>query len=161
MKYLLVANETLAGQRLREKLHELSGPDTSVHLVVPATPMDVLFRPRGDPFSEPPTGFLQWNDPTDAATKGRARAQHRLREGLSRLSQQGIKATGEVGSSDPLEAIADALAGGQYDEIIVSTLPRAVSRWLKMDLPKRARRKFHLPVTHVEARKSFVRPDAQ
>ena len=160
MKYLLVANETLAGQRLAEKLHELSGPDTSVHLVVPATPLDVVIRPRGDPFSEPPMGFRPWTDQTDAAKKGRARAQHRLREGLARLSQQGIKATGEVGSGDPLEAIADALAKDRYDEIIVSTLPRAVSRWLRMDLPGRARRKFHLPVTHVEAKKSFVSPDA-
>ena len=161
MKYLLVANQTLGGQQLLDKLRELSGADMSVHVVVPATPMDAVSRPRGDAAGEPSMGFRQWSNPTDAATKGRARAKHRLREGLDRLSKEGIKATGEVGSSDPLEAIADALAKDRYDQIIVSTLPHAVSHWLRMDLPSRAHRKFGLPVIHVEARSAFVSRDAR
>ena len=147
MKYLLVANQTLGGQRLLDKLRELSGPDVAVHLVVPATPIDVVNRPRGDDVGEASMGFRPWSDPADAAKKGRARAQHRLREGLDRLSKEGINATGEVGSADPLEAIADALAKDRYDEIIVSTLYRAASHWLRMDLPSRAHRRFGLQVT--------------
>ena len=161
MKYLLVANETLGSQRLRDELRELSGPDVSVHLVVPATPLDLVSHPRGDDASETSMAFRPWSEPSDAAKKSRARAQHRLREGLGRLSREGIEATGEVGSADPLEAIADALAKDRYDEIIVSTLHRAVSHWLRMDLPSRAHRKFGLPVTHVEAQGSFVAPDAR
>lgn len=154
MKYLLVANQTLGGQRLRNKLQQLSSADTTVHLVVPATPADVMQQPlKADVVDHPlkNAGGLTTGPDSGEAAKGRRRAQHRLREGLGLLSQEGIQATGEVGSSDPLEAIADALASGQYDEIIVSTLPSTVSRWLRMDLPRRAHRKFNLPVTHVEA----------
>lgn len=140
MRYLLLANQTLAGQRLREKLREVSGPDTTVHLVVPATPVNVM--QDDDP---------QVLDESQSMREGRKKAQHRLREGLGMLSEEGISATGEIGHPDPIEAIEDALAGGDYDEIIISTLPATVSRWLKMDLPSRAGRKFDLPVTHVEA----------
>jgi hypothetical protein len=48
-------------------------------------------------------------------------------------------------------AISDAVNRGGYDEIIVSTLPRRISRWLHVDLVSKARG-LGLPVTHVEAR---------
>ena len=38
-----------------------------------------------------------------------------------------------------------------YDEIVVSTLPGSISKWLKLDLPHRVERSTGLPVTHVEA----------
>jgi hypothetical protein len=40
------------------------------------------------------------------------------------------------------------LKGNQFDEILVSTLPHARSRWLRQDLPAKLK-KFGLPVTHV------------
>ncbi len=42
---------------------------------------------------------------------------------------------GRVGSSSPIEAIADAINADGYDEVIISTLPHRVSRWLHLDLP--------------------------
>ena len=39
-----------------------------------------------------------------------------------------------------------------FDEIIVSTLPKRTSRWLKLDLPHRVERACGKPVTHVEAK---------
>jgi len=42
-----------------------------------------------------------------------------------------------------------ALAGHQFDEIIVAALPRRVSRWLGADLPHQAERRFGLPVTTI------------
>jgi hypothetical protein len=42
-----------------------------------------------------------------------------------------------VGDSDPFVAARDLLAGGDFDEVIVSTLPEHVSRWLGRDLPHR------------------------
>src|SRR4051812_39634483 len=52
---------------------------------------------------------------------------------------------------DPMDAIEEALYEGDFDEIILSTLPRSVSRWLHMDLPRRVAH-LGLPVTTVVAR---------
>jgi hypothetical protein len=54
--------------------------------------------------------------------------------------------------TEPLTAIEDALAGQQFDELIISTLPSGISHWLRMDLPQRAERKFKLPVTTITTR---------
>jgi hypothetical protein len=43
--------------------------------------------------------------------------------------------TGTAG--DPLEAVRVALSDGGFDQVIMSTLPRNVSRWLRRDLPRR------------------------
>jgi hypothetical protein len=40
-----------------------------------------------------------------------------------------------IGSHDPLAAVQDALNLQGYDEVIISTLPPRVSRWLRLDLP--------------------------
>ena len=42
---------------------------------------------------------------------------------------------GKVGSSVPIEAIADAINAEGHDEVILSMLPTRVSRWLHLDLP--------------------------
>jgi hypothetical protein len=57
---------------------------------------------------------------------------------------------GVTSDEDPLTAIQDAINLRGYDEIILSTLPARVSRWLKIDLPSKVKG-LGLPVTHVEA----------
>jgi hypothetical protein len=49
---------------------------------------------------------------------------------------------------DPMDAIEETIYAGDYDEIILSVLPRGVSRWLHMDLPRRVAH-LGLPVTTV------------
>jgi len=56
-----------------------------------------------------------------------------------------------IGDADPFAAIQDAVNRRGVDEIILSTLPAHVSRWLKLDLPSKVQG-LGLPVTHVEAR---------
>ena len=51
---------------------------------------------------------------------------------------------------DPMDAIEDALRDGHFDEIILSTLPHSVSRWLHIDLPRRVAH-LGLPLTTVTA----------
>ncbi len=60
---------------------------------------------------------------------------------------------GIVGATDPFHAVSETLAGGGYDEVIISTLPARVSHWLHVDLPARVQR-LGIPVTVVTAKKS-------
>jgi hypothetical protein len=58
---------------------------------------------------------------------------------------------GLVGGREPLASVKEALAEGEFDEIIVSTLPRRVSRWLRRDLITQIQG-LGLPVTVVTPR---------
>jgi hypothetical protein len=60
---------------------------------------------------------------------------------------------GLVGDSDPFVAVSEAVESFGFDEILISTLPARVSRWLRRDLPHRVER-FGLPVTVVTAQQS-------
>ncbi len=62
----------------------------------------------------------------------------------------GGEVEGVTGDADPMAAIQDAVNRRGVDEIILSTLPARVSRWLKLDLPSKVQG-LGLPVTHVEA----------
>lgn len=130
---LLVANRTADADNLRAAVRERAarGAD-AFHLVVPAIPH----------------GLHRVVDPEVA---GCQEAEDVLALALPSLSDvAGCEVSGEVGSADPLAAIQDALSRGTFDEIVVSTLPRRVSRWLRLDLPSKARG-LGLPVAHVEA----------
>ncbi len=131
-QYLVVANQTLGGEHLLEVIRDRAAANPSqFFLVVPATP---------------PSEHLTW-------TEGEARsiAKRSLQRALSRFRELDLDVDGEVGDASPVEAIRNALLGGRYDEIILSTLPPGVSRWLKLDLPHRVERAFDLPVVHVVA----------
>ena len=78
-----------------------------------------------------------------------AQARERLSVMLDGLGALGVPVEGDLGSSDPIEAIEKARASRQFDEIIVTTLPQHVSRWLRSDLPHQAERRFGLPVTTI------------
>jgi hypothetical protein len=62
----------------------------------------------------------------------------------------GAPVSGLIGSHDPFAAVWDALNDGAYDEVIVSTHPSRISRWLHLDLPHRIAA-LGVPVIHVIA----------
>jgi hypothetical protein len=85
-------------------------------------------------------------DPEDTDPES---AREALEQALPLLSDAaGSQVEGIIGDPNPLSAIEDAVNAGEYDEIIISTLPRTVSRWLHLDLPHKAQG-LGLPVTTV------------
>jgi hypothetical protein len=78
-------------------------------------------------------------------------AEHDLEGALERLRGAGLEIEGEIGDPDPVAAVQDAANARKYDEVIVSTLHKHVSKWLKLDLPSKAAHATGLPVSHVEA----------
>lgn len=78
-----------------------------------------------------------------------AEARERLQTLLSRLHEEGIPATGGIGDPDPYTAVMNALQFYRVDEIVISTLPKMRSRWLRSDLVERVRRATACPVEHV------------
>jgi len=139
--YLVVANQTLGRAELHDAVaaRVAAGP-CCIHVLVPATRPHDLYQRVLDAYC----GDL----PDDEAA--RANARRRLDDALVALSDLGARIDGEVGDADPLTAIGHALSGRDYDEIIISTLPAPISRWLHLDLPHRVEHTFNLPVTHLE-----------
>jgi hypothetical protein len=66
---------------------------------------------------------------------------------------------GIVGDPSPMNAIQDAINLRGFDEVIISTLPARVSKWLKLDLPSKVGG-LGLPVTTVIARERAGAPSA-
>ena len=140
--YLIVGNQTLASAELAQAVSErLALGAARFYVVVPATPPhdlygSVLRALEGEPASE---------------EEARAVATQRLEAELNAIRGAGGEADGEVGDADPLTAIAAVLREHHFDEIVVSTLPDHVSKWLRLDLPRRVAHAFDLPEAHVVA----------
>jgi len=93
-------------------------------------------------------GLHKLVDPED---QGRSEADQTLERALPLLEEAaGGHVEGMVGDPEPLAAIQDAINIHGFDEIIISTLPTRVSKWLKLDLPSKAAG-LGLPVTTVTA----------
>jgi hypothetical protein len=137
-RYLVVANQTLGGDPLVSTIRDLNRKTPSAfHLVVPATP------PRDHVWTE---------------GEARASAQASLDGAMARFAQLGIEVEGDVGDGNPMLAIEDAIRDrGPFDEIVLSTFPPGLSKWLRLDLPHRVQ-EFGLPVTHVVGEPGRVSP---
>jgi GABA permease len=85
--------------------------------------------------------------PASAGSRTAARAK--LNEALEQLRAAGIEVEGSIGDSDPMVAVTEAWDPKRYDEIIVSTLPMRVSKWLHAGLPERISKHTGCQVTHI------------
>ena len=130
-RVLVVANETVGGEELISLLRgKAIDADADVLLVCPALN----------------TKVRTWTSDVDPA---RAEAQARLDASLARLERAGVRARGEIGDGDPLQALEDALREFPADEIVVSTHPEGRSYWLEQGVVGDARQRFDVPLTHV------------
>jgi hypothetical protein len=130
-RILVVANKTAESPDLLEAL-KAKGTEHEYVLVVPAS-----------------GGVLEKAADPDAA---REHTQPHLDAALATLRAEGFQVEGTIGDADPIAAVQDAANFGRFDEIIVSTLPLRISKWMKLDLPSKAGRATGLPVTHVETK---------
>jgi hypothetical protein len=131
-RVLVVANRTAASDELFEAVRGRAekGP-AEFFLVVPATP-------RG----------ASWMTDMNAGTVA---AEESLQAGLARWQEAGLECMGRTGDPDPLAATTDATNDGEFDEVIVSTLPKTLSKWLHLDLPHKVAHATGLPTEHVTA----------
>ena len=122
---LVIANETVLGKRLLERIRERAAKGKASFLIV---------SPQSDP------------------TRGaHPEAEARLRRALAELRSHGIEAHGQVAHPDPFTAALHAVRDERIDELIVSTFPGARSGWLRQDLVGRLRKETGLPLEHVES----------
>ena len=135
-KVLVVANRTAESPELVEALKKRAGEgDCIFTLLVPSTPHGVAWAADMD--------------------SGGDEAERHRKAFVDKLRGEGVDVDdAKVGDPDPLAAIQDACNFDDYDEVIVSTLPLHISKWLKVDLPHKAGHATGLPVTHVVAHSS-------
>jgi hypothetical protein len=137
VRVLIVAHKTAATPALQEAVRARAqeGPAGRVGftLLVPALAH----------------GLHRVVDPEDT---GDSEANDVLELALPILEQAaGAEVEGMIGVADPLDAIQDAVNLHGFDEVIISTLPTRVSRWLRLDLPHKITG-LGLPVTVVTAK---------
>jgi hypothetical protein len=134
-KVLVVASRTADSPDLIEALRGRAAEESiRFTLLVPAVPHG-----------------LDWAADMKA---GWSEAALRADRASDRIRQSGLELEEViVGDPDPFAAVGDVLHAreGEFDEVVVSTLPRTVSRWLAVGLPARLRRVHDLPVDEVRA----------
>ena len=130
---LVVANRTATSKELLDALRKrASASPARFSLLVPATPHG-----------------LDWAGNMKA---GIEEARLRSTVGAAVIRRAGLEvARTEVGDPDPVAAATDELGRRTYDELVVVTLPRHISHWLRISLPQRLERLTSLPITHVVA----------
>ena len=120
---VVVGNHTLLSDRLRDRLRAVTaGGGVDLHVVVPIRAEDDL-----------DVGF--W--------RGRALAE--------RLVEPGVELTVDVGVEEPVALVQKAARGAHIDQVILSTLPEGVSRWLHADVAAHLRHALNVPVEVVTA----------
>ena len=130
---LVVANETLVGRELIEAV-ERRAAESPIRALVVA------------PVNEPVAGYVVYEGTRRSA------AGRRLDRTLQALRDAGVPAYGYVSPHGPLDAVRDALAQEDVDELIVSTHPAARSGWLRRNLIDEIERVAgNRPVEHVVA----------
>jgi hypothetical protein len=130
---LVVANETIAGEALLERIRARAGED------------DVRFTVIA-PISDPREGYAVYEDTRRAA------ARRRMEKCIRGLREAGVAVHGLVVDEDPVRAVRDALETLEppVDEIIVSTHPEAKSGWRRRHVVEEIRRAAgDIPVDHV------------
>ena len=136
VRVLVVANRTAESPELLDALRARAAQgECQFTLLVPSTAQGIAWA-------------------ADMHAGGEEAEQHR-QAFVDELRGEGLDVgDAKVGDQDPLAAVQDECNAHDYDELIVSTLPLHISKWLHLDLPSKAKAATGLPVTHVVASES-------
>ena len=145
-RFLVVADRTLENPALLTLVRDtLRSGGAEFHIVVPRSAPSVLH-------ADPATGLIgpaAHSMVTESRESSRLEGEARLAAFREAVDPANDRLSGEVMLTDPLTAVRTVMGRSSFDEIVISTLPSGVSRWLKMDLPSRVERAFSLPVTRL------------
>jgi hypothetical protein len=120
---LVVANQTVLGDSLLQKIRERAAKSPASFLII---------SPQGDSEGS-------YED-----------AERRLLRAVTTLRSDALDVHGQISHPDPYAAAMQTIEDERVNEIIVSTFPGARSGWLRRDLLGRLRADTKLPVEHVE-----------
>jgi hypothetical protein len=120
---LVVANQTVLGEPLLEKIRARAGTSPASFLII---------SPQGE------------------SEGSYDEAEKRLLRAVTLLRSEGLEVHGQISQPDSYAAVMQTAEDERVDEIIVSTFPGARSGWLRRDLVQRLRTDTKLPVEHVE-----------
>ena len=136
-RYLIVTHQTARSPELQQEVSELIAKDSAAEFAILVPEQER-------------TDSWEGGDTLDLAQQRAELAQEQLQQNTgARVVRT------SVGSADPLKAIEQELVGHKdYTTILICTLPRGASRWLKRDLIGHAQKKFGLPIIHVVAQPS-------
>ena len=128
-RLLVVVTTEVPDATLREHVRRLAGDDAEVLVVAPASGIS----------------RLDWL--TNAEDDARAEASSRGDKAAEATPTTDVEA--QVGDSDPVKAIEDALREFPADEVLVVTHPDDDASWLEQGSGQAAQTRFRLPVSHV------------
>jgi GABA permease len=159
VRVLLVANKTLGSGEVSEYVRDrMAKEECQFTLLVPATPrwdrVPIHRRRLASSSASASEGGASSNEDENAIEDDYDFARSRLEYGLEVLRGLGAAVDGDIGDPDPAKAIYEVLERRHFDEVALSTLPKGVSRWLRLDIPHQVERKFHIPVTVIKVQQS-------
>jgi hypothetical protein len=130
-KLLVIATAPVEPGPLRDAVREHAGDETEIRVVAPASDVSPL----------------QWL----ASDEGKAREKAaKVASGAAEsVEPEAARTETEVGDTDPVQAIEDALRTFPADEVLVVTRPEDDASWLEQDSAQEARERFGVPVTRL------------
>ena len=130
-KLLVIATAPVEPGPLRDAVREHAGDAAEIRVVAPASDVSPL----------------QWLASDE--DKARDKAADVASEAAESVEPEASRTEAEVGDTDPVQAIEDALRTFPADEVLVVTRPDDDASWLEEDSAQEARERFGVPVTRL------------
>jgi len=130
-RVLVVATAPVDQAELRSRLQEKTGGEAEIKVVAPASDVSPL----------------QWLATDEDEARGEAEAI--AREAAQAVEPEAERVEAEVGDSDPVQAIEDALRTFPAEEIVLVIRSDDEAGWLEKDADAEVSERFGIPLTRL------------